>query len=91
MFKPVLPKPDSVQETNGLGMGFTLFDLEVFKDERIEKPWFETVQKWDPNKGGEGFSQDLNFYHKIRNLGYKVACDTRVKVGHFDAGSGIVW
>lgn len=91
MFKPVLPVADSLQETNGLGMGFTLFDLEVFKDEKIEKPWFETVQRWDPNGGSEGFSQDLNFYHKARNVGHKFACDTRVKVGHFDSGTGLVW
>jgi hypothetical protein len=91
MFKPMPPVPDTVQECNGLGMGFDLFRLDTFKDEKIPKPWFETIQKWDPNEGGQGFTQDLKFFHEIKKLNYKVACDTRVKVGHLDTGSGIVW
>src|SRR5205807_1856065 len=48
MFAPRPPEPDAVQECNGLGMGFTLFDLDVFRDERIARPWFRTLQAYSP-------------------------------------------
>ena len=76
---------------NGLGMGFTLFRLDVFKDPALEKPWFKTVQEWSQGIGAKSYTQDLFFFEKLRRAGYKVACDTRVKVGHLDSGTGIVW
>jgi GT2 family glycosyltransferase len=85
-FVPQLPRPDTIQECNGLGMGFTLFRLEVFR--KIDPPWFKTLQEYDPAHGGRMMTQDLYFFEKVRKAGYKVACDTRVKVGHYDhAGS----
>lgn len=90
-FQPQIPKPDQLTDCNGLGMGFTLFDMEVFKDPKFEKPFFKTVQEWDPNTGGQAGTQDLYAFAKMRKLGYKVACDSRVKVGHIDVSTGIVW
>jgi len=90
-FQPQQVQVETVQECNGLGMGFTLFDMALFKDKKIEKPWFKTVQEWTPERGGAAGTQDLHFFAKARQQGYRVACDTKVKVGHFDAGSGIVW
>ena len=89
-FRPQPPIKE-IQECNGLGMGFTLFKLDIFKDPRIERPWFKTCQDWDPQKGSKIYTQDLYFFEKIRKLGYRVACDTRVKVGHYDAEMDIVW
>jgi hypothetical protein len=90
-FMPQVPVPDSIQECNGLGMGFTLFRLEVFKDPKIEQPWFKTVQEWSQGIGAKSYTQDLFFFEKLRKAGYKVACDTRVKVGHLDTATGLVW
>lgn len=90
-FIPQLPKLNTIQECNGIGMGFSLFDINIFRDERIEKPWFKTVQQIVPNQPIKQYTQDLYFFEKIRKLGYKVACDTRVKVGHYDLNSDIVW
>lgn len=90
-FQPQVPKPESLNECNGLGMGFTLFRLEVFKDKKIPKPWFKTVQQWDPQTGAQVGTQDLYFFGNARKAGYRVACDTRVRVGHLDVESGIVW
>lgn len=90
-FVPQVPRPDTIQECNGLGMGFTLFDLDVFRDPRIEQPWFKTVQEYSEGIGVKSYTQDLYFFEKIRRAGYKVACDTRVKVGHLDVSTGIVW
>lgn len=89
-FRPQLPMKD-IQECDGLGMGFTLFKMDIFKDHQIEKPWFKTCNEWDPQKGSKVYTQDLYFFEKIRRLGYKVACDTRVKVGHYSFEQDVVW
>lgn len=88
-FIPQVPRPDTVQECNGLGMGFTLFRLDLFRE--LPEPWFRTVQEWSPEKGGSGFTQDLWFFQQVRKAGHRVACDTRVKVGHLDPATGFVW
>jgi hypothetical protein len=90
-FQPQMPIPETVQECNGLGMGFTLFNMDIFRDPKIEKPWFKTVQEWSPETGAAVGTQDLHFFSKARKAGYQVACDTRVKVGHLDVNTGIVW
>ena len=41
-FQPQQVQVDTVQECNGLGMGFTLFRIEDFGPK--DKPWFKTVQ-----------------------------------------------
>lgn len=85
-FRPQIPRPESVQECCGTGMGFNLWRISMFKDERIEKPWFQTV------KGAGGVStQDLAFWSKARKWGHRCAIDTRVKVGHFDQTTGMIW
>lgn len=89
-FRPQMPTLD-IQPCDGLGMGFTLFKLDIFKDSRIERPWFKTCEEYDPEKGVKVYTQDLYFFEKIRKLGYKVACDTRVKVGHYSIEQDVVW
>ncbi len=90
-FQPQQVRLDELQECNGLGMGFTLFDMDVFRDPKISKPWFKTVQEWDPQRGGQAGTQDLFFFANARRAGYKVASDNRVKVGHYDHQTGVVW
>ena len=90
-FIPQIPQSETVQETNGLGMGFHLFKMDIFKDERVPRPWFRTVQEIVPGQGAKTYTQDLYFFENIRKLGYRVACDTRVKVGHYDYVNDIVW
>lgn len=88
-FKPQTPKEGEVQRANGLGMGFNLFKLEMFKN--IPQPWFKTVQEIDDQGNVISNTQDLYFYKKAGNLGYKFACDNRVLVGHYDNRTDIVW
>jgi hypothetical protein len=90
-FRPQVPQPDSVQECCGLGMGFTLFKMEMFKDEKVTRPWFRTVQEAPPGGGARAYTQDLYFFENARKAGYRFACDTRVKVGHYDIQNDIVW
>jgi hypothetical protein len=84
-FTPQLPVPEIVQECNGLGMGFNLFKIDIFK--KMPKPWFKTEQS--VAKGT--FTQDLYFYNEAAKFGYKFACDNRIKVGHMDVATGMVW
>lgn len=90
-FRPQKPVVDSVQRANGLGMGFNLWKIEMFKDERIPKPWFKTLNDIVPGQGPKIYTQDLYFYENAGKLGYKFACDTRVKVGHLDPQTDIIW
>lgn len=90
-FIPQLPKPETIQRCNGLGMGFDLFRLEIFKDPRLPKPFFKTMQEHRPGVGTKVYTQDLYFFENAGRLGYKFAVDTRIKVGHYDLERDIVW
>jgi hypothetical protein len=85
-YRPQPPDPKGgLLECYGTGMGFNLWRLKMFKDKRIEKPWFETLN----GKDGKGIgTQDLTFWTKARMYGYRCAIDCSVKVGHYD-GDGI--
>ncbi len=54
-FIPQVPTADTVVPCNGLGMGFTLFRIEMLKDKRFEYGhWFKTKGghpewKWNEN------------------------------------------
>jgi len=88
-FVPQLPVPDSLQPCNGLGMGFTLFKMEMFK--KIPSPWFRTLQEFVPGQGTRACTQDLYFFQEAAKFGYKFACNTSCRVGHYDSGSEIIW
>ena len=88
-FIPQMPRPDTIQECNGLGMGFDLFRISMFK--KLNPPWFRTVQEVVPNVGARAYTQDLWFFENAGREGYRFACDTRVKVGHFDAANNMMW
>lgn len=88
---PQPPMLDVVQPCNGLGMGFTLFRLSMFRDGRIERPWFKTVQEYIPGVGVRQGTQDLQFFEKAVKAGYIFASDNRVKVGHYSVDEDIVW
>lgn len=87
-FRPQLPDPNGgLVECNGTGQGFTLFRLEMLKDERLPRPLFRTTS----NTKDGAMTQDLFLAKEARKLGYRfaVACD--VRVGHYDAREDIIW
>ena len=91
-FIPQIPTPESIVPCNGLGMGFTLFRIEMLKDKRFEYgQWFKTKQEVTPEGAVQMYTQDLWFFQRARELGYKFACDARVRVGHYDAASRVMW
>ncbi len=85
-FRPQRPQPGQLVECCGIGMGFALWRLAIFKDERLPKPWFQT--KAGPDGVG---TQDLMFWQQARALGYRCAVDCAVLVGHYDADADQIW
>lgn len=87
-FRPQVPRTGELQECCGTGMGFNLFRMELFKDSRLRKPWFKTLN----GKDGVGVgTQDLFFWGDARKHGYRCAIDCNVKVGHYDVAADMVW
>ena len=85
-FRPQVPRVGELQECCGTGMGFNIWRLSMFKDERLRKPWFKTMA----SKDGVG-TQDLYFWGDARKYGYRCAIDNSVQVGHYDLASDMVW
>lgn len=77
-------RPDAsggLVECNGTGMGYNAWRLDMFRDDRLRKPWFKTTN------GSEGVgcqTQDLYFWSDAKKHGYRCAIDCNIKVGHYD-------
>lgn len=89
-FRPQPPVPGEVVECNGLGMGFTLFRLDLFRDDRLPKPFFQTVQRYD-SQGVACYTQDLFFFENAKKTGHRFACHCGVAVGHYDQHEDLMW
>lgn len=81
-FRPQPPDPNGgLVECYGTGMGFNLWNMKMFKDTKIPRPWFKTLN----GKDGKGVgTQDLTFWSAARPHGYRCAIDCSVRVGHYD-------
>ncbi len=91
-FKPQLPQQGALVECNGIGMGFAVFRLKMFKDKNLRRPWFKTVASATEGVG----TQDLYFWGDAKKNGYRCAVDCSVISGHIDADgkfgpAGKVW
>ena len=85
-YRPQPPVPGEIVECWGIGMGFALWRLDMFKDERLRKPWFKTVA------GLEGVgTQDLYFWADAKKYGFRCGVDCSILVGHLDPKTDIVW
>jgi hypothetical protein len=81
------PPPGELGECAGTGMGFNLWRVSMFRDEKLKRPWFKTVASAE-----EGFgTQDLAFWSDARKYGYRCAIHGGVLVGHWDASTEIMW
>lgn len=77
-----------IMEVNGVAMGCTLYRLDLFK--YIPPPWFVTVQEVE-NGANKGYTQDLWFCERAKRMGKKFGVDMRVKVGHLDPTTEVVY
>lgn len=73
---------------NGIAMGCSLYRMSLFKE--IPGPWFVTVSDVTP-EGPKAYTQDLYFCERARRQGKSFGVDMRVKVGHLDINTGIVY
>jgi len=89
-FTHVAPLAETVQPCLAVGTGFALFKLALFKDDRVPRPWFRHPLRHETGKPA-GNKPDMSFFQNLHMLGYKVACDTRVKVGTYDPVNDLVW
>jgi hypothetical protein len=85
-FRPQPPRAGELVECCGTGMGFNLWRLSMFKDDRLRRPWFKTVA----DRTGVG-TQDLYFWGDARKYGYRCAIDCDVLVGHYDPATDTMW
>lgn len=82
--------PDgSIMEVNGLACGCTLWKMDLFK--AVPAPWFVTMSDWVEGVGAKCYTQDLAFCEKAKKAGKRFAVDMRVRVGHLDPSSGVVY
>lgn len=87
-YRPQVPRlPAGIQECCGTGMGFNLWRISMFKDQRIPRPLFRTKANATEGVG----TQDLAFWGEARKYGYRCAIDTRILVGHYDVVNDITW
>jgi hypothetical protein len=88
-FRPQVPDVNGgLVECCGTGMGFNLWRIKTFKDDRLKKPWFRTLN----GKEGMGVgTQDLVFWGEARKYGYRCAIDCSIKVGHYDHAADMMW
>jgi len=86
-FRPQIPDVNGgLVECCGTGMGFNLWRISMFRDERLRRPWFKTLA------GAEGVgTQDLYFWGDARKYGYRCAIDCSVRVGHYDINTDTNW
>lgn len=88
-FRPQRPDPNGgLVECNGTGQGFTMFRLSMFRDEKLRRPWFKTLN----GSEGQGVgTQDLYAWSDFRKHGYRCAVDCSVRVGHWDQATETAW
>lgn len=82
-FRPQPPVNGELVECCAVGMGFTLWRLSMFRDDRLRRPWFQTQRQ-------PMMTQDLFFWDDARDKGYRCGVDCSVKVGHMDE-TGFIW
>lgn len=80
-YRPQPPRAGELVECYGTSMGFNLWRMSMFKDDRLRKPWFKTL---DGSEGSGIGTQDLYFWNDARKYGYRCGVDCSVLVGHYD-------
>lgn len=81
-FRPQRPDPEGgLVECNGTGMGYNAWRMDMFRDDRLRKPWFKTTNGTE----GQGVAtQDLYFWNDAKKHGHRCAIACDVKVAHYD-------
>jgi len=76
-----------IHHTLVLPSGCTLLNLDIFKNEKMEEPWYRTVTI----TGAPAITEDTYFCQKARLAGYDVLTDTGVQCIHVDLASNRIF
>lgn len=98
-FHPQLPQENALMPVNGLHLGCSLIKADIFRDKRWGQPttplpWFEEGKRLGhPEDEPETarITPDIWFCDLIGKMGYRMAVDTSIKVGHFDRATGRIF
>lgn len=88
---------NEVMEVNAIPMGCAIWEMAAFKKLKELKPEAPLFQTWQQHNGDDcggyaGQTQDIFICERIRReLGGRIGVDCRVKVGHYDAKTGVTW
>lgn len=77
-FMYLTPEIEGLVEITNCGLGCVLIKTNVF--ESMEKPW---VRLGEIEK--DGWCDDVGFFNRVRQAGFKIYCDTDMRVGHMNA------
>jgi len=89
----LLKSGGSVVECNGIAMGCALWRMSMFKEMRdvCKNMWFQTINDVIDGKGVVCQTQDLGFCGIAKRAGKRFAVDLRVRVGHIDPATNVVY
>lgn len=73
----------------GIACGCALWRMSLFRE--LPPPWYVTMNDIVPGKGVVGMTQDLRFSEQLVRAGKRLAVDLRIKVGHLDVASGLIF
>jgi hypothetical protein len=87
-FRPIRPVEGELVECNAVGMGFTLWNMQMMKDPNLRKDTNgNTIPLFKTHVGDDKLghcTQDIWFAHAAKRCGYRFGVDCDVKVGHWD-------
>lgn len=90
-FRPIYPTKDKYQWCYGSGMGFTLFDLNQFREHPGED-WFKTNTEYDSKERTiRQATQDLYYMETAIKRGYKICVAQQAKCAHYDSKGDVLW
>lgn len=79
-------KIGEVFEVTGIGMDYTLINLDMVKD--LPKPWFKTIDSVEDFREGvfkaEHWTEDLWFCKKVQDAGFRILADGGLLCSHWD-------
>jgi len=70
--------PKGLVKCDVIGLGCSLFKMEVFR--QLEEPWF--CYRYEGHEWG---TEDIAFFHKLKDTGIPVYVDTNNTVGHLSS------
>jgi len=84
-------EPGDIVEVGNPPMGFFMHEVRLFRE--LERPWFQCSSPHTclTSEGGSPGGEDLYFFQKIREQGFRLWVHTGVIAGHIDRDTGRVF